>query len=749
MKKSMMLLAFIAVLALFTACTKNQGGFSADEEGTVVIRIDENGTTEDYPRFHSVLELQTPRMNSPDIVLLQTRLIQLGFDEIGEADGYYGPVTEGVVKKIQYYSEFEPNGKVNQKEWYFLLAQSNAAMLTTISDGTIFTPESDFETDKMGTITVYKGPDKGIIIPAQIKGVAVTAIEKNVFEKRGLPGITIPEGITSIGEGAFFGNRLNSVIIPTSVTSIGVSAFRDNQLTSITIGANVKLGNERYSYFAFEREGDFDNFYIENGKKAGTYVLNGKQWSLTTIIPEQNTGDFTIDSNRYTIPPESDIEIDRIGTITNYKVRLFIPPTIGGKAVTAIGDEVFNSKRLESVVIPDGVTSIGDGAFSYCGLKYIAIPKSVTSIGNYAFEGNNLTNITIPDGIISIGRSAFFWNRLESVTISESVSFIGAYALGGASSITIGANVTLEESPPYYRYQNANDFTIFYNHNGKKAGTYVLSNSLWSLDGKTIRDYDKTENGFTIDYRGTLIAGEVRGASLVIPAQVGGTTVKAIGEDLFIDKGLSSVTIPAGVTLIGSRSFRDNPLTTVTIGADANLLAFFIGDPPNFDYHYAFGLTFYYCYSANKKKAGTYEHSNNTWSMNGETIVSYEQIKIDKNEREVIAIINREGMLIAYRIAYTDVIIPEHVGGIPVTGIGEYVFENSIINLTIPSSVTFISPGAFYPGSPDIVTIGANVTVAGGMNPSIKGGFDSFYNLNGKKAGIYMYNNGKWSFTET
>jgi peptidoglycan hydrolase-like protein with peptidoglycan-binding domain len=64
--------------------------------------------------YTRVIELQNRRMNGPDVTSIQTRLVALGFSEIGEVDGYYGPVTEGVVKKIQLFLGFESTGKITR-----------------------------------------------------------------------------------------------------------------------------------------------------------------------------------------------------------------------------------------------------------------------------------------------------------------------------------------------------------------------------------------------------------------------------------------------------------------------------------------------------------------------------------------------------------------------------------------------------------------------------------------------------------
>jgi len=110
---------------------------------------------------------------------------------------------------------------------------------------------------------------------------SVTIIGDSAFAGNQLTSVTISGSVTSIGTAAFWSNQLTSIVIPDSVISIGDGAFAVNLLESITIGNNVEL--ERIPFpFTFERSFDnnFDDFYIANGKRAGTYVFSNAQWSI-------------------------------------------------------------------------------------------------------------------------------------------------------------------------------------------------------------------------------------------------------------------------------------------------------------------------------------------------------------------------------------------------------------------------------------------------------------------------------------
>ena len=109
---------------------------------------------------------------------------------------------------------------------------------------------------------------------------SVTSIEGYAFYGNQLTSVTIPNSVTSIGSYAFYGNLLTSVTIPDSVTRIAYLAFEGNRLNSITIGANVDLRAGAAGPSAFNSGGDFGWTYERGGKKAGTYILTGRNWIL-------------------------------------------------------------------------------------------------------------------------------------------------------------------------------------------------------------------------------------------------------------------------------------------------------------------------------------------------------------------------------------------------------------------------------------------------------------------------------------
>jgi len=148
----------------------------------------------------------------------------------------------------------------------------------------------------------------------------------------------------------------------------------------------------------------------------------------------------------------SDFTVNANGVITKYigfDTVVVIPATIGGRKITAIGDEAFRKADITSVTIPEGVTSIGNSAFLDNKLTSIAIPNSVTSIGKSAFQNNRITSVTIPGSVKTIDRDAFRGNTtLATIVISEGVEEIWgrAFADTKCTSVSLPSTITKLEN---------------------------------------------------------------------------------------------------------------------------------------------------------------------------------------------------------------------------------------------------------------------------------------------------------------
>ena len=131
---------------------------------------------------------------------------------------------------------------------------------------------------------------------------------------------------------------------------------------------------------------------------------------------------------------------------------------------------------------------------------------------------------------------------------------------------------------------------------------------------------------------------------VVIPSDINGKKVVAIGNDAFRNLGLTNIVIPNSITNIGISAFRENYLTSVTIPNSVTS----IGD-------YAFG------------------ENQLTNIIIPSSVTSIEPYAFSGNK-------------------LTSVIIPNSV-----TSIGVYAFkDNQLTSVTIPNSVTSIGGGAFY-----------------------------------------------------
>ena len=264
----------------------------------------------------------------------------------------------------------------------------------------------------------------------------------------------------------------------------------------------------------------------------------------------------------------------------------------------------FGCSGLTSLTIPSGVTSIGGAAFRGCsGLPSLTIPSGVTSIGKSAFLGcSGLTSLTIPSSVTSISDRAFYGcSGLTSIyACLEKIPTLGSNVFTGCDA----KNCILYVPTGTYDDYLVSDFGYFenivdvINKDGllttqvtiklDEAGTlpYKISANEKNLitNLKIVGKINGTDLKFIREMAGRDFNGEKTDGKLSIldlsEAKIvaGGDAYVRYGDNYYTsnDKlgdwafygcsGLTSLTIPSGVTSIGDKAFRGcSRLTSLTI----------------------------------------------------------------------------------------------------------------------------------------------------------------------------------------
>ncbi len=257
------------------------------------------------------------------------------------------------------------------------------------------------------TISRYNGNGGDVVIPSEIDGKKVTAIDEAFGYCSSLTSVEIPDSVTAIFENSFAHcSSLTSVSIPNSVKTIEVNAFLDcSSLSNIIIPDSVTyIGAGAFWGCKNLKEATIPASVISTvDAPAGSIQRNIFQYcsSLESIsVAETNPVFDSRDNCNAAIQKKDDGNILVMGC-KNTKIP---------DSVTQIGEQAFvGCSDLSNITIPNGVTNIAAWAFGDCSsLTSVTIPDSVTSIGSSAFLGcSSLTSVTIPDSVTSIGSYTF------------------------------------------------------------------------------------------------------------------------------------------------------------------------------------------------------------------------------------------------------------------------------------------------------------------------------------------------------
>ena len=421
-----------------------------------------------------------------------------------------------------------------------------------------------------GWVVGNTGSLSGDLILTGVRGIGGNAFASC----SGLTSVTVPEGVTSIGDYAFCDcSGLTNLTISSSVTNIGEGVFSDcSGLKELVVSAD----NPAYKFvdglllskngtdliMALEISGDF---VIPDGvKNIWDSAFRGCVNMTKVIIPNSVTNiapyafmscselkEFVVADDNPAYKSVNGLLLSKDGTelVAGRSGDVMIP-----SGVKSIVDGAFYEySGLTSVIIPDEIISIGHGAFFSCsGLTSVIIPASVTSIGDASFYScRGLTNIVFDGDAPIVSDYVPFYGIPQTcvVTVPQGSTGWGVEIPGTWQGLRIEYSTKLPDGGPYSETVDGIKW-YFYIHDG------------YASLGKN--DIFATSYGFP---NNAYDASTVPSGALTMPKKLGGCEVRYIGHGAFYYcNGLTSVTIPDGVTSIGNSAFNGcGYLMSVTI----------------------------------------------------------------------------------------------------------------------------------------------------------------------------------------
>lgn len=212
--------------------------------------------------------------------------------------------------------------------------------------------EYEKHTDDNVIITKYTGTEeKRLVIPSQIDGCKVTAIDDYAFENLTAEEIVLPDTVEYIGSLAFFNMCAESIHIPESVVSLGVASFAGADFAEFTVDEDNEV------FKAIDGV-----LYTKDGRVLVSYPCgkSDTEYKISDGVEAVYNGAFYC---AYILEE-----------ITMPEGLLYIYP-----------DAFANYKKLNEVVLPETLRRIGPCAFENCPkLKEITIPASVDEIYPFA-----------------------------------------------------------------------------------------------------------------------------------------------------------------------------------------------------------------------------------------------------------------------------------------------------------------------------------------------------------------------------
>lgn len=360
--------------------------------------------------------------------------------------------------------------------------------------------------DNCVMLTRYHGSDTDVIVPSEIDGHRVAALEKTFSRNKNIKSVTIPESVEAIGVDTFYNcTALESVQIGENVKGLGYYAFGGcTSLKEITLPQSVG--------------------YI--GRRAFNSCYALEEITLPQNLEHIGEGAF------YNCSALTDVTVN--GNVSRVKEETFSgcsalkSVNFAANCVERIDKNAFTGcKELSEISGLDSLKELGTDVFT--DTAWLAAKKQespLVTAGSVLIDGKNYAeeDLTIPDGIVMIADNAFKGNtNIKSLTVPQSVERIGDLAFNMCKKLS---NISVPET--------LDDF-----------GYWCFGATPWMDAQKKDFDY--------VTLNSVLLYMKNSKGNIVIPDGVVG-----ISDGFFKDsRDLLSVQFPEGLKFIGRNSFEE------------------------------------------------------------------------------------------------------------------------------------------------------------------------------------------------
>lgn len=562
-----------------------------------------------------------------------------------------GVVSVNIEQEIKLAVEYDP--------WYYeYVADADKKAVELVWESS---DNSVADVDGEGNVTIKK---KGsVIISATINGTAYAAtVTLNVQEAftvasnsltdyvgaGGVVYIPTDMNIMSIGNEAFkFNTSITAVVIPKTVTTIGERAF-------------YGCTNLKYVFF--------DDVTAQDIADCDLTLINREAFAGCTsleYIDFSNCKTFTVAKNAFQGCTGLQIikGIEKIGTAYNFA---FSGCTNLVGSLPADGDVEF----VNSIIYNDGTT-----ATELTGLKTLVANTAATDIRNVRLEISDTVKETVSACTLNVKKTSEMLQYVNTLDITG-LHVSGSYVFADCDSLKA---LTIDEFTSI-------GYGMFYGCDSLESVTIktaIVSDYAFYDCSKLVSvTFDGVTNGSIGKYA---FASKYLGNLSNVTFNEG-VTIKSIGDNAFANNGMSTFTLPEGLSYLGDNLFIGGDLKNIVLDSDLSAITFA-------------GSTF----------NGI---SNITLKEGLEALVIEGNLLYNKDKTKVILALSDAA---EYTVADT------------VKEIGSYAFANkqNLKSVALPQGLTSIGDYAFYNTGLESVAVPAGVKTIG------EGAFNESYSLAG------------------